>query len=109
MLQNGFRLINSAQRAQDHRDSWTHPEQDVLDGIEAGYFVKVGVTHPEVSGERFWGIVQERSGRSLVIQVDQDLIYTAQHGLRDRDILTVREENVFGVRDGQGDVVWEPR
>jgi hypothetical protein len=108
-LQNGFRWIDSAQRAQEHSDSWDHPEQEVLDGIETGYFVKVGVTHPELSGERFWGIVQDRSGPSLVIQVDQDLIYTAQHGLRDRDILTVREENVFGIRDGRGDVVWEAK
>jgi|SRR5581483_9122969 len=108
-LPNGFLLIDSAQRAKEHSNSWAHPHQEALNQIEPGYFVKVGVTHPELSGERFWGIVKQRKGRNLVIQVDQDLIYTAQHGIRDRDFLSVCEENVFGITDSRGNSIWEAK
>jgi sensor domain CHASE-containing protein len=99
-------LIDSAQRTKDHFESWAHPHQEALNQIQPGYFVKVGVTHPELSGERFWGIVKERRGRNFVIQVDQDLIHTAHHGIRDRDVLSVGEENVFGITDSRGNQVW---
>jgi hypothetical protein len=106
---NGFTLIDSAQRSHDHPDTWAHPDGKPLRQIEARYLVKVGVTHPELSGERFWGLVKERIGNGFIIQIDQDMRYTGQHGLTDKDILLVTERNVFGIVDSSGTVVWEAR
>ena len=78
----------------------------MLDQIEPGYFVKVGVTHAELSGERFWGLVKERKGVGIVLQVDQDMIHSDQHGVSDQDVLIVQERNIFGIVDGGGVSVW---
>ena len=43
----------------------------------------------------------------MVIEVDQDMLYTKQHGVSDKDTLTVREQNVFGITDPAGDEVWK--
>ena len=106
---NGFILIDSAQRLKDHPDTWAHPDHEALKRIESGYFVKVGVTHPELSGERFWGRVKERMGPDIVIQVDQDMLHSSEHGLFDKDILVVQEQNVFGIADARGVTVWEAK
>jgi hypothetical protein len=106
---NGFTLIDSAERSQTHPDSWAHPDEKTLERIEPGYVVKIGLTHPDLSGERFWGLVKERTVTGLLVQVDQDMLYTSQHGISDRDILWVEEQNVFGIVNGVGVTVWEAR
>jgi hypothetical protein len=106
---NGFTLIDSAQRSRDHPDTWAHPDNGTLGLIRTGYFVKVGVTHPERSGERFWGCVKQRVGPDIVIQVAQDMVHSNEHGLCDRDVLVVQEQNVFGITDEGGVTVWEAK
>lgn len=109
LLENGYALIDSAQRLKDHPDSWAHPNREELERIETGYFIKVGVTHPERSGERFWGRVKDRSGSDITIQIDQDLLHSSLHGLSDKDILIVQEYNVFGIVDAGGVTIWEAK
>lgn len=109
VLKGGFTLIDSAQRSTDHADTWAHPEQEVLDRIQPDYFVKVGVTHTELSGERFWGRVKSRAGANIIIEVDQDMRYSDQHGVSDQDVLIVQEQNVFGIVDNLGKTVWEAK
>jgi hypothetical protein len=79
----------------------------VLERIQPGYFVKVGVTHSELIGERFWGRVKSRAGADIVIEVDQDMCHSDQHGLSDGDILIVQDQNVFGIVDNLGKTVWK--
>ena len=105
----GYALIDSEARSRSHPDSWAHPDEAALSQIDAGYLVKIGVTHPDSSGERFWGVVKQRNDRTLVIQVDQDLNYSSLHGLADKDILLVGEQNVFGIVDESGLIVWEAK
>src|SRR5579863_7777014 len=104
---NGFTLVDSADRSHTHPDSWAHPDDTTLERIETGYFVKVGLTHPDLNGERFWGLVKQKTETGLLIQVDQDMLYTSQHGVSDGDILFVVKQNVFGIVDGGGVTVWE--
>jgi hypothetical protein len=108
-LKNGFTLIASLERSQTHPDTWAHPHDEALKRIEVGYFVKVGVTHPDLSGERFWGLVKERAGPGIVIEVDQDTCYADQHGISDKDILSVTERNVSGIVADTGVTVWEAK
>jgi len=104
---NGFTLIDSARRSKDHPDTWAHPDQGALDEIQPGYFVKVGLTHTELIGERFWGRVRGRSGANIEIEVDQDMRYSDQHGVSDQDVMVVQEQNVFGIVNSRGEPVWE--
>jgi hypothetical protein len=60
-----------------------------------------------MSGERFWGLVKERTEPSIVIEVDRDMRYACQHGISDKDIMSVTERNVFGIVTGSGVTVWE--
>ncbi len=106
---NGFTLIDAAQRSKDHPDTWAHPDQVVLDKIQPGTFVKVGLTHSDLSGERFWGRVRGRSGANIEIEVDQDMRYSAQHGVSDQGVLIVQEQSVFGIADSYGESVWEAK
>jgi hypothetical protein len=106
-LNNGYTFIDSAERSKTHSETWAHPPQEALDKIAPGYLVKVGVTHPELSGERFWGRVTQKTGANIVIEVDQDMRYSTQHGVSDKDALAVREQNVFGITDTAGATVWQ--
>jgi hypothetical protein len=106
---NGFILIDSEQRSKHQPDTWAHPDHETLERIEPGYFVKVGVTHPELDGERFWELFKERIGPDIVIQVDQDMVHSKEHGLCDKDTLIVEEQNVFGIVDARGVTVWEAK
>jgi hypothetical protein len=106
---NGFTFIDSVERSQTHPDTWAHPDDEVLKRIEIGYFVKVGVTHPHLGGERFWGLVKERTERSIVIEVDQDMTQTDHHGISDGDILSVTERNIFGIVTGGGVTAWKAK
>jgi hypothetical protein len=106
LLSNGYSLINSDYRSTTHPDTWEHPPKEVLDRIRPGYFIKVGVTHAELTGERFWGVVKEMTGNAIELQIDQDLLYTEQHGLSDKDLLLVQPHNVFGILDAGGVSLW---
>jgi len=102
---NRFELVDSEQRSKDHPETWGHPPQEVLNRVQPGYFVKVGVTHPELNGERFWGIVR-KVGANLEIQIDQDMVNSAQHGLNDKDVLFVQHRHIFGIMDANGVTLW---
>ncbi len=104
---NGFMLIDSAERSKHHPDTWAHPAQETLEQIQPGYIVKVGVTHAALGGERFWGLVKEKTGDTIAIQVDQDMLSSEQHRVADGDILIVHERNIFGIIDRQGMSIWE--
>jgi len=48
-------------------------------------------------------------GPDIVIQVDQDMLHSSEHGVCDKDILIVQEQNVFGIVDARGVTVWEAK
>jgi hypothetical protein len=106
---NGFTLIDSEARSRTRAETWAHPDSAALGQIKVGAYIKVGLTHPTLDGERFWACVREKTDRGFVVQVDQDMISTHQHGISDRDLLLVDPKNVFGIVDDAGATVWEAR
>jgi len=105
-LLNDFVLIDSEQRAKESPATWAHTPAEQLDLIRVGYFVKVGVAHPKMTGERFWGEVKNLTDNGMEIAVQQDMVHTALHGLSDKDTLMVQRRHVFGICDKSGDFVW---
>lgn len=105
---NGFALIDSAQCSKDHPDTWRHPDSEALRRIVPGCLVKVGVSHPDLYGERFWGRVDRRAGPNITIQIQQaDMLHGKEHGIHDQDVLIVQEQHIFGIEDVDGATIWE--
>lgn len=50
--------------------------------------------------------MKEMTGNTIELQIDQDLLYTEQHGLSDKDVLLVQPHNVFGILDAGGMSLW---
>jgi hypothetical protein len=103
---NGYVLFDSERKSKTHPDAWDHPAKDVLDQIQPGYLVNVGVTHAKLAGERFWGIVREINGSSITIQIDQKLVCCKEHGLNYKDDVSIEMRHVFGIVNAQGKTVW---
>jgi hypothetical protein len=103
---NGYVLFDSERKAKAQPDAWDHPPREVLDRIQPGDLVNVGVTHTKLAGERFWGIVQEISGAAMIIQIDQKLVCCKEHGLNYKDDVSIERRHIFGIVNGQGQTVW---
>ena len=68
------------------------PTQEELDGLTKGDTVKVSTC-----GERFWVKVTWVGGESVVGTVDNDLLFTDEHGLDYGDIITITKENIYDI------------
>ena len=99
-LTNGFTLINSEQRQTRYPETWSHPSGRVLDAIRPGDFVKVGIECPDmtgINGERFRTRVVEISNAGFVVEVDNILLMTDDHGLKYGDRLVVGCQHILDV------------
>jgi hypothetical protein len=103
---NGYVLFDSERKSKADPDAWDHPPQEVLDRIQPGYLVNVGVTHVKLAGERFWGIVREINGSAITIQIDQKLVCCKEHGLNYMDDVSIEMRHVFGIVNAKGETVW---
>lgn len=73
-------------------NSFQVPTQEELDGLTKGDTVKVNTC-----GERFWVIVTWVGGESVIGTVDNDLLFTDEHGLDYGDIITFTKENIYDI------------
>lgn len=82
-------LLNAQELHFNHRDTFYAPSQDELATIKPGDNVKIGaVLDYEVCGasaERFWVLVTDVTDTSITGVVNNDLIFTQSHNLKDGD------------------------
>jgi hypothetical protein len=105
-MKRSYKFIDSVERSFIHPKTWRHPPTKILNQICVGMFVKVGV-EGEAQGERFWTKVLEIVGDELTVEVDQDMVFTVLHGIKDKDILKVNKfQNIFGVTAQSGEDIW---
>jgi len=90
----GWSLIDSVARAKTSI-KWNTPDQSLLDSVQVGSSVKIGLEHDTHGGERFWCIVVNVSPDGLVLSADNDLIF--EHGIKYSDILQVQWVNIIDV------------
>lgn len=92
-----FHLIDSLAMSKAH-DTWWHPPEAELRRLKKGDTVKIGLVANREQGERFWAIIEEVDGDKLTVSVDNDLIFTEKHGIKDDDVLVIdRMTNIFNI------------
>lgn len=85
-----FRDAQAMARA--HPLTFEVPEPERLAALRAGDFVKVCA-----SNERFWVVLTARYGDGLVGKVNNDLIWTDDHGLSCDDEVRFTTDHVYDV------------
>ncbi len=72
------------------------PNREELDNITKGSIVKISLC-----GERFWNIVDSVDGKMVTGKVNNDLLFTHIHGLRDGDQITFKLNEIIDIYDGR--------
>ena len=85
-------FVNAQEMATKHPETFEAPTTEELDNIFVGDTVKVSVL-----GERFWCEVVEVNSEVIKARVDNDLIFTDEHGIRYMDIIQFEKKNVYSI------------
>ena len=88
--QRGY--VNAQEMHRQHPDTFAAPSAGELAAISPGDSVKVCT-----GDERFWVTVTRVDGGHIVGTVDNDLIFTAEHGLNYGDEIHVGAEHVYDI------------
>lgn len=96
-IKSPYHLIDSLAMSKAHA-TWWHPTEAELRRLKKGDTVKIGLVANREQGERFWAIIEKVNGDKLTVSVDNDLIFTAKHGIGDYDVLEIdRMTNIFNI------------
>ena len=91
--------FDDAQRMERlYPDTFAAPGQTELDSVVVGSSVKVCVER-----ERFWVAVTAVEGDTVTGRINNDLVHTAKHGLRDGDSVTLEKCHLYDVLDEERD------
>jgi hypothetical protein len=109
LVNRGYSLIT---------DNGENPHPDWIDRVGSGWWLKLGVSHPEKPSERFWarveGVDGTKNGRACILagrclslkpghvmhlKVDYPEISLSHwHGVKDGNLLTAQWHHVLDVR-----------
>jgi molybdopterin converting factor small subunit len=82
-------LLNAQEIHSNHPDTFYAPSQDELATIKRGDNVKIGAVLDyevcDASAERFWVLVNDVTDTSIIGVVNNDLLFTQSHNLKDGD------------------------
>jgi hypothetical protein len=102
-------LIDSTARAREFPALWRHPPRKprrefgrVAASASASSQSMLGASPASGSGA-----VTAIAGSHITAVVDQDLLGSLQHGLFDKDPVSVTPSHVFGILDQRGTPIWE--
>lgn len=91
-------LVNAVLVAREHPGTFALPNGLDIINADIGHYLKVCA-----GAERFWCeiVITEKSldtsYKTFVGRIDNDLINTAEHGLRYNDLITIRYYNIYQV------------
>jgi hypothetical protein len=83
-------FADAQEMARKHPTSFEAPPDAVLDGINTGSHVKVCM-----GSERFWVEVTEVDGDTLKARIDNNLLFTHEHGLQCNDLVEFEKRHVY--------------
>jgi hypothetical protein len=107
-----YQILDAFARSLELPESWRHPSLFALQLINVGWHVKIGVEMKEtrMHGERFWcRVIEVQNTTQYTVEVNQDLLCTSFHGVRDKDRLRIQRKHVFGILYPSGRVLWDAR
>lgn len=90
-------LVNAVEKNRQHPDTFEIPSSDDLAELMQGDHIKVANRHDPV--ERFWVqvISVDHQLRQLDGTVDNDLLYTDNHGLTYNDEISLSFDNIYSI------------
>jgi len=84
------KFIDAQQMHKDNPDTFWAPNQEELDALRPGQYVKICENR-----ERFWVELEEVDGEKLVGRIDNDLVM--EHSFKYNDIIKFEKKNVMGI------------
>lgn len=75
-----------------HPTTFELPEKQAMDALSVGDFCKICA-----GGERFWVRIKKIKENNLVGIVDNDLFATDEHGLKFKDKVSFKTENIYDI------------
>lgn len=85
-------FVNAQEMHDQHPSTFYAPSQEELSSLEKGDYVKICAEN-----ERFWVQIREVNGSDIQGVIDNDLVNTHKHGLKDTDLITFHSDNVFQI------------
>jgi hypothetical protein len=92
IVQPKVSFIDAQQMSKDHPDTFEAPDANQLAVLQVGDIVKVCP-----GSERFWAEIKEIEGSTITAVVDNDLIYTEQHGLQLGDYIQFEKQHIYNI------------
>lgn len=86
-------LIDAAAMAAQHPATFDRPTAVEIADLKTGGMAKV-IAASQPRKERFWVQVVRRDGDFFVGRVDNDLVFTASHGLTYNDLIEFHADNI---------------
>lgn len=95
-------FTNAARMRRQHPETFERPTKKECASLVTGMLAKVAIQTPAMTrGERFWVQVTEvaRTGlaRFYVGRVDNQLIFTAAHGLSYNDLVEFKPDHIYNI------------
>lgn len=95
-MKNGYTLIDGDERHEQNPTTFEMPDKDDRLAVPVGAYAKIGVESlGNKPGERFWVIVTEAQDGRFVGTINNDLVYTRYHGLKDTDVVEFGPEHIL--------------
>ncbi len=85
-------LVNAQEMQRKHPKTFEAPSREELDKLKIDDTVKVACC-----GERFWTIITKINGDNITAIVDNDLLYTDEHGFKYKDVITFIKDNIHSI------------
>ncbi len=92
MRKEKIKFIDAQKMARENPDTFYAPSLTELNEIKEGSLLKVAT-----GGERFWVLVISVKGNKITGTVNNDLVFTKDHGLRYEDRVEFEKKNVYGI------------
>jgi hypothetical protein len=85
-------FIDAQQMKKEHPETFYAPTQEELDKIKIRDYAKVCVGR-----ERFWVKVLKIEDETITGTIDNDLVFTHEHGLKFDDVISFEKKNIYSI------------
>lgn len=86
------KFTNAQEMAKKYPETFKAPTLNQLNNLKVGNLVKVCV-----EPERFWTFILEINGDEIKAQIDNRLIFTGEHYLKYKDVITFNKNNIYQI------------
>lgn len=89
-------FIDAQLMRKNHPTTFDAPTEDELKCLVVGDCIKV-CPDTKPKSERFWAIVESVKGDDVTATVNNDLLFTSLHGIKDNDLISVKKNHIYNI------------